>query len=272
MSKLPALFLSLAALCNAHAEAEGNRAVSLAAQRDARGNQSIALTLSLPVGDKAWVEAGGGQTRNAQPRQRVRSTQLAAGRRWGNAQQWQTSLGASQRRAAKGLRQTDANASLDWQGERFDAGVDLLHRNARATGNERLRGPGLTLRAGARIGAARVYGASTQNRYRSRTQQAGTGGLLGNSLGLGSSPVTRDELALSRSALLGASWQFERATLAVEALQDRVLNQPGHLRTVQLKAAVDLGTDWSLAPTLGRTRDPQAGGTSFGALALTRRW
>lgn len=279
-----ALLLALATLGHARADTGPEHAAALALQRDARDNQSTLASASLPLGERSWVELGLGQnrTREAGLQQRSRVLQLAAGRRWGD---WRGALGASHRRDGQRLRQTDWQAGLDWQGAQFDAGLDLLYRDARQRGSQpgaggtgtpveqRLKGPGLGLRGGASFGAARVYAGLTRNRYRSRTEQlaAPGGGLLGNVLGVRPSLVTRDEAAISRSVLAGASWRFESMSLALETLSDKVLEQPGSLRTVQLKADIDLAPGWNLQPALGRSRDAQSG-ANFGALTLSRRW
>lgn len=271
--------LSLATL----AQTDPRHAASVGTQRDARGNQSTLAEASTAVGETGWVGAGLGRDRSVSSAgtQHARVAKLSAGRYWDSAAgRWQAGVGVTQRGDGERLRQTDAQLSLGWQGDRFDAGAELSHRRARASdptqGSERLSGPGLTLRGGARVGAARLYGAVSRTNYRSsvtQTVNSPTPGPLGGLIGARPTVVTRDSAALSRSAMLGASWQTGRSLLAAEWVQDRVLNQPDPLRTVQLKAQVDVASGWSLQPALGRSlRSGAQGGSNFAGLSVTRQW
>jgi hypothetical protein len=85
------------------------------------------------------------------------------------------------------------------------------------------------------------------------------------------SAVNRDEAALDRSHQLGATWRAsDRVALNGEVMQDR-LHDGGSLHSLQLKAAIDTGTGWTVAPGIGHSRGPQ-GSTNYGLLGASYAW
>lgn len=283
------------------------RYLSVGAQRDARDDQLLLGTLSLPVGPRQWLQFSGGQTRVAQDAVPHRAGLLGAGTGYiGDG--WVASVAASHRRDGDRYRQTDWMATVDWRADDFNFGLDASYRDGRQQGTivtptppsgtatvpveQRVKGPGLGLHGGLMLGArTRLYGGAMRYDLRSRTRQdgsvSGTGAndpvaivstLLGNpsllarALSTRSSLVARDEVALSRSVQVGASYRLDQIALTAEYLADRVLDVPGTVHTVQLKAAVDLAPGWALAPSIGRTRSDEYGGVNFGALSVTHAW
>jgi hypothetical protein len=140
---------------------------------------------------------------------------------------------------------------------------------------QRLRGHGLGVHGAVTVTPRlTVYGATMHNRYTSTSTQTTTGGgLLG--LPLGGRRVTavnRDEAALDHSDQLGATYRInDRVALNGEVLQDRV-HDGGHLRSVQLKAAIAAGAGWTLTPGLGHSRGPQGESTHYGLLGASYAW
>lgn len=283
------------------------RYLSVGAQRDARNNQSLLGTLSLPVGQRQWLQFTGGQSRVAQDSVPHRASVFGAGTGYvGDG--WWASVGATHRRDAERHRQTDLVATVEWRDESFNIGLDGSYRDARQQGTvatptapsdtamvpveQRVKGAGLGLHGGLMVGAkTRLYVGAMHYNLRSQTRQNGSvsgaggndpvgiaGALLDNSsllaraLSTRASLVGRDEVALSRSVQAGASYRFDRAALSAEYLGDKVLDAPGTAHTVQLKAALDLAPGWTLAPAVGRTRSDDYGGVNFGALSVTHAW
>jgi hypothetical protein len=283
------------------------RYLSVGVQRDARNDQSVLSTLSLPVGQRQWLQFSGGQTRVAQDAVRHRAGVLGAGTGY-VGEGWLASVGATHRRDGERYRQTDLMATVEWRADNFSIGLDGSYRDARQQGTvaaptpaggtamvpveQRVQGAGLGLHGGLTLGArTRLYAGAMHYDLRSRTRQngnvSGAGGndpggivstLLGNpsllarALSTRASLVARDEVALSRSVQAGASYRLDQLALSAEYLGDQVLDVPGTVHTVQLKAAMDLAPGWRLAPAVGRMRSDEHGGVNFGALSVTRAW
>ncbi|MFG6414265.1 hypothetical protein ACG02S_10170 [Roseateles sp. DC23W] len=264
------------------------RTVSIAVQRDALGNQSAAAAARVPVGRTGWVQAGVGRSRSrdaAGATYRPHQVSLGGGVA---GKTWQAGLTASLRRDGEQLCRTDLAAAVDWQPvDGVSVGVEGTHRRARAGGTvagaaveQRLSGQGVGLH-GAVVVTPRLslHGATLHSRYRSRsTQQAtaaspGLQGLLGVLSGPRVSVVNRDEAALERSHQLGATYRVsERVALSGELTQDRVF-EGGQLRSLQLKAAIAAGdSGWTLTPGIGRSRDAQGQGVSFGSVGASLAW
>jgi hypothetical protein len=265
------------------------RALNIALQRDGLHNQGAAAAVGLPVGERAWVQLGAGQSRNRDAVNGKTDTprQFAVG--GGVAGKgWQASLNASQRRDGDRLRQTDIAAAADWRPvEGVNVGVDAVSRRGRARGTvapgggaatpveQRLKGRGVGVHGAVAVTPRlSVYGATMHNRYTTRTTQVTNGGgLLAGVPLLGSrvTAINRDEAALDRSHQLGATYRVsERVALNGEVMQDR-LHGGGSLRSMQMKAAIAAGTGWTLTPGIGRSRGPQ-GGTNYGLLVASYAW
>jgi hypothetical protein len=285
--------LALAAARLAHADTpapnSGMRFVNVGGQADSQHNQQALATLSLPVGQHAWVQAGVGKSRDSQAAG-GRKPGLVTGAVGMAGSSAQISVNATHRADGGRYRQTDVGSSLDWKHDGHVVGVDVTHRDSRASGTVangsgtapaqvRVAGTGLgvhgTLQASERMS---VYGAVARNHYRSSTTTTvpappTSGGLLGLSPVLGgTSVVNRDEAALTRSALVGATWRFDKAAVSAEVATGQVLDHGGTLRSVELKAAIDVAPGWRLAPGIGRGSNAQAGHATFASLSATYGW
>lgn len=278
-----AALLSLPALAQTEEQAPnaGRRAVSVAAQRDSQKNQQAAASLTLPVGRHAWASVGGGASRSTdaatgrtlKPRQVTAGVGVA-----GNA--WQATLDASRRRdSSAAYGQTDWAAAADVRPvEGVSVGVDATRRTAKlrnGTTAQRLRGHGVGVHGAVAVGQQlTVHGATMRNRFKlsETTPPAGTPTGLAGLLQPRPSAVNRDELALARSAQLGATWRFDnQVSLTGEVLRDR-LQDGGSLRTTQLKAAVPVGAGWTLAPAVGRSHGPNGARSNYGQLGASYAW
>jgi hypothetical protein len=286
--------LALAAASHlAHADTpapnSGMRFVNVGGQADSQHNQQALATLSLPVGQHAWVQAGAGKSRDSQAAG-GRKPGLVTGAVGMAGSSAQITVNATHRADGGRYRQTDVGSSLDWKHDGHVVGVDVTHRDSRASGTVangsgtapaqgRVAGTGLgvhgTLQASDRMS---VYGAVARNHYRSSTTTTvpappTSGGLLGLSPVLGgTSVVNRDEAALTRSALVGATWRFDKAAVSAEVATGQVLDHGGTLRSVELKAAIDVAPGWRLAPGIGRGSNAQAGHATFASLSATYGW
>jgi hypothetical protein len=276
---------------------DGTRYVSAGAQADNRGNQQILSTLSLPVGQHAWVQAGGG---------RSRSDAASGGRKPGIAtagvgvagQSVQLTVNTTQRFDGSRYRQSDIGSSLDWKHDGNVVGVDVTHRRSRAAGTvavsngtggtttapaqERVAGTGVGLHGTLQVSEhVSVYGAVAHNHYKSSTQStdasSSSGGLLGSnpltrSLLGGTSVVNRDEIDLDRSAQVGATYRWSKVALSGEFTTGEVHDGGGAMRSVDLKAAIDVAPGWRVAPGVGRGTADQGGRATYASVAATYGW
>jgi hypothetical protein len=267
----------------------GMRFVSVGGQADGQHNQQALATLSLPVGQHAWVQAGAGKSRDGQ---------LAGDRRPGlvtsavgfATSSAQITLNTAHRADGDKYRQTDVGSSLDWKHNGHVVGIDVTHRDSRATGaiatasgtapaHVRVAGSGLGVHGSLQVSdRASVYGAAARNHYKIATTSnepppTTPAGLLGmDSLVGGTSAVNRDEAALDRSALAGATYRFNEAAVSAEYATGHVLDDGGALRSVGLKAAVDVVPGWSVASGIGRSSNAKAGHSTFASLSVTYGW
>ena len=282
-----ALLLAGTAYAEGAAPNADKRALNLAVQRDGQRNQSVAAAVSLPVGERAWVQFGAGQSRSrdAVSGSSVKPKQVSVG--GGVAGKvWQASVNASQRCDGDRLCQTDLVAAADWRPvEGVNVGVDAVKRNAKARGTlaaggpveQRVKGHGVGVHGAVAVTQRfTVYGATMRNRYKTSTQQTtgGSGGLLAGVPLLQNrvTAVNRDEAALDRSHQLGATYRVsERVALNGEVMQDR-LHDGGSLRSVLMKAAIAAGAGWTLTPGIGRSRGLQGEGVNYGLLGASYAW
>jgi len=296
-----ATVLALAALpWPAHADApppnDGMRYVSAGAQADNHGNQQVLSTLSLPVGQHAWVQAGGGKSR---------SDAASGGRKPGivtagagvAGKSLQLAVNTAQRFDGSRYRQSDVGASLDWKQDGNDVGIDVTHRRSRAAGTvvaSNGLGGTTTVPAQARVtgtgagvhGALQVsdhvslYGAVTRNHYTTRTQQGdpAAGGLLGSNQILArtllgaTSVVNRDEADLDHTATVGATYRWDKVAVSGEYTTGAVHDGGGALRSVDLKAAIDVAPGWRVAPGVGRGTTDQGAHATYASVAATYGW
>jgi hypothetical protein len=297
----------LALLATPLAQADDTHRAGISVQRDARDNQLAVGTLQWPLAAHAWWRVGAGQSRSEQPAlaHRAGFGSLAVG--YGN-DTWAAALQTAHRRDGSRYRQTDTSATLEWRRSLGHIGIDAAYRNAALEGTvatptpqggtadvpvaQRIKGLGFGLHGALQLNPSfEIFAAAMRHDYNVSTRQNGavTGaggndplaiasGLLGNPALLGSalqtraSAVSRDEAALSRSAQIGATVRWTNLALTGEVLADRVLDTPGTVRTVQLKAAFDVTPSWSVTPLVGRTRSDAHGSVSFGGLALAYGW
>jgi hypothetical protein len=308
---LPVTLFALGALAGASAPAAwandaapnaDMRSISVAAQGDARSNWTLQTTLALPFGERAWIILGGGQSRSGQDAVAHRPT-VFAGTLGYTGTGWRASLNVTHRTDGSAHRQSDWVGSVEWQGDRFDVGLDGSMRNARQEAavstpdgqggtasvpvTQTVKGGGLGLRAGAKFGDdIRLYAGYTRYHYQVARQQNGAssssidliGDLVGNrtllarTLSTRESAVNRDEAVLSSSVQLGTTYRFERVALTVEYTGDQVQDAPGTVHTALLKAAVAVGPHWTVAPAVGRTHSETYGGVNFAALSASYVW
>jgi len=275
---------------------DGMRFVSAGAQSDNHGNREVLSTLSLPVGQHAWVQAGGGASR---------SNAAGGGRRPGVAtagvgvagQQLQLTVNTAQRFDGRRYRQSDVGSSLDWKQDGNDIGVDVTHRRSSAAGmasvsngvggstsvpaQARVAGNGVGVHGALQVTErVTVYGAVARNHYKTRTEQGdpSSGGLLGSNpilaralLG-GTSVVNRDEVDLDHSAQVGATYRWDKVAVSAEATTGAVHDGGGTLRSVDLKAAIDVAPGWRVSPGVGHGTSEQGGHATYASLAATYGW
>jgi len=265
------------------------RQFSVGLQRDAEQHQALLGLLSLPLGERGWLQFGGGRSRQAL-NDGPRDTTLASLGAGYLGDGWQLSLAASHRRAGERLRQTDWDGTLDRTGERYGLGLDLHHRDARQDGiatttsplsgtsqvavRQHIRGHGLGLHGHLQLSDRfKVFGAAMRYDLHVSTEpvNGASAGPVSTLLGVSPSFVSHEELPLRSSARLGARWRFDTVSLSTETLVDRVEGDADTLRTVLLKAAVELGAGWTLTPSLGSTRSRQ-GRVGFGGLVASHGW
>lgn len=294
---LAAITASGASMADTPPANDGMRYVDASVQADNRHDLQAVTTLSLPVGDHAWVQAAGGRSRSAEPTavRRPAVLGLAVGAAGAG---WQATLGATRRADASRFQQTDWASTLDWRHGGNVLGVDVTHRSSRAAGSAEVTGAfgaSSTVPLQARIAGSggglhgtlavservSLYAAVARNHYRNSLQQAGTtpaGGplasnpLLARTLFGNTSVVNRDEVALDRNALVGATWRGSTTALSAEVATGRVHDNGGTLRSVAVKAAVDVAPGWRVTPGVGRGTADQGGQATFASLSVTYGW
>ena len=210
----------------------------------------------------------------------------------------QLTVNASHRADGSKYRQTDVGSSLDWRHDGDVVGLDMTHRNSRASGTVAVadgQGGSTTVPALARVSGngvgvhgtlqatehVSIYGAVARNHYKSTTQQTGPAAASGP-LGLnpvlarallgGISVVNRDEAALDHSAMVGASYRWDKVAVAGEYTTGQVHDNGGVMRSVELKAAVDVAPGWRVAPGVGRGSSGQGEHANFASLSATYGW
>ena len=276
---------------------DGQRYVSVGGQADNQHNQQVLSTLSLPVGQRAWVQAGVGKSRSDQATG-DRKPRIVTGGVGVAGQAMQLTVNASHRADGSRYRQTDVGSSLDWRHDGNVVGLDVTHRNSRASGSVAVangQGGSTTVPALARISGngvgvhgtlqatehVSVYGAVARNHYKTTTQQtdpAAPGGLLGlnpvleRALLGGTSVVNRDEAALDHSAMVGASYRWDKVAVSGEYTTGQVHDNGGAMRSVELKAAVAVAPGWRVVPGVGRGSSDQGGHANFASLSATYGW
>ena len=254
-------------------------------------------TLSLPVGEHARVQAAGGKARSAEPAavRRPAILGLAVGAAGAG---WHATLGATQRTASR-FRQTDWASTLDWRHGGNVLGVEVTHRSSRASGSAEAAGAfgaSSTVPVQARIAGSggglhgtlavsdhvSVYAAVARNHYRSSTLQGGTttaGGPLASQPAAGACPPRRHVRRQPRRSGARSQRPGGRDVARVEdgALR-RGRHRPGArrrrylLRSVAVKAAVDVAPGWRVTPGLGRGSADQGGKATFASVAVTYGW
>lgn len=269
------------------APSNGTRVISAALQRDAQGNTSSVATMRQPLGPGGWVQAGLGRATLRDPggAAHLRSQQASLG--GGVAgERWQVGVQVAQRREGDRLRQHDLLLGVERRfGTQGSVGLEATRREARARDvgaagamTQRLSGQGLGLRAAQAIGERiTVYGAVQKSRFSSVTESPTTpasGGLLGLlPAGNRATVVNREEAALTRSQLLGATLRLhERVELGAELAQDQLLGG-GMLRSGQLRATIALGdSGWTLTPGAGISRSAAGASVASASLRASYGW
>ena len=275
---------------------DGMRYVSAGAQADNHGNQQLLSTLSLPVGQHAWVQAGGGKSR---------SDAASGGRKPGivtagagvAGKSLQLTVNTAQRFDGSRYRQSDIGSSLDWKQDGNDIGVDVTHRRSRAAGTvaassglggtssvpaqARVTGTGVGVHGALQVSEhVNVYAAVARNHYTTRTQQGdpAAGGLIGSNpilartlLGT-TSVVNRDEADLDHTATVGATYRWDKVAVSGEYTTGAVHDGGGALRSVDLKAAIDVAPGWRVAPGVGRGTTDQGGHATYASVSATYGW
>jgi hypothetical protein len=272
---------------------DGHRYVSVGGEADNQHDQQVLSTLSLPLGQQAWVQAGGGQSRSGQPAG-GRKPGIVTGGVGAAGHEMQLTINASRRADGSKYRQTDLGSSLDWRHDGNVVGLDVTHRTSRASGAVTVANgqsvPALARIAGNGVGVhgtlqateqVSIYGVVARNHYKSTTQQtdpAAPGGLLGlnpvlaRALLGGTSVVNRDEAALDHSAMAGASYRWDKVAVSGEYTTSQVYDNGGAMRSVELKADVAVAPGWRVAPGLGRGSSDLGGRATFASLSATYGW
>ena len=285
--------LPLAALADTPAPNADHRFVSVGAQADNRHNQEALTTLSLPVGTQAWVQAGAGKSR---------SDAQAGGYRPGivdgavglTGRALQLTLSASHRADGQRYRQTDVGSSLDWRHGDGNVGLDVSHRQSQATSNGtsgsttgptrvKVAGNGVGVHGGLQLTERfGIYGSAMRSHYHDSTDQTvapAPGGLLGGNPVLaqallgGTSVVNIDQVALDRSAQVGATVRWDKVAVSGEYTAGQVYGGQGALHGVDVKAAIDVAPGWRVVPGIGRgSSNDGSGHASFASLSATYGW
>ena len=284
-------FVSVTTRADEPAPNAGMRYVSAGAQADSQHNQEALAVVSLPVGQHAWAQAGGGQS-HSDPRAGGYRPGIVTGALGVAGHGLQLTVSASHRADASRYRQTDRGSSLDWRRGGGNVGLDVSHRQQQAVGvvamsnalggstaaptMAKVAGTGVGLHGGLQLSEhVSVYGSAMRSHFRSSTEQVGTttsGGLLTRVLPGASSLVNIDEVALNRSAQVGATYRWAKVALSGEYTTGQVYDGEGAIHSVALKAAIDVAPGWRVAPGIGRGSSDEGGHANFASLSATYGW
>lgn len=83
----------------------------------------------------------------------------------------------------------------------------------------------------------------------------------------GTSVVNRDEAATA-----GASYRWDKVALSGEYTTGQVRDNGGAMRSVELKADIDVAPGWRVAPGAGRGSSDLGGHSTFASLSATYGW
>lgn len=289
--------VSEAAWADTPAPNEGMRYVSVGAQADNHHNQEAVSTVSLPVGQHAWVQAGAGKSRSDQ-RAGGYSPGIVNGAAGVANQSLQLTVNASHRADGGRYRQTDWGSSLDWRHAGGSVGVDVSHRRSQVVGlvaapdgqggsanvpaQVRLSGTGLGVHGSLPVGEhVTVYASTTRNHYKSTLRQTdptapagllGSNPLLRSALLGGSSVVNLDQVALDHSTQAGATYRWSKVAVSGEYTVGQVHDNGGAVRSVAVKAAIDVAPGWRVTPGMGSGSTGQGGHATFASLSATYGW
>ena len=283
--------VSLATRAEEPAPNAGMRYVSAGAQADSQHNQEALAVVSLPVGRHAWVQAGGGKSRSDASAGGYRPG-IVTGAVGVAGRGLQLTLNASHRADASRYRQTDWGSSLDWRHGGGNVGLDVSHRQQQASGvvavsdairgsataptRAKVAGTGVGVHGGLQVSEhVSVYGSAMRSHFRSSTEQVGTptsGGLQTRVLPGAASLVNIDEVALNRSAQVGATYRWAKVALSGEYTAGQVYDGEGAIHSVALKAAIDVAPGWRVAPGVGRGSGDGGSHANFASLSATYGW
>ncbi len=298
MTLLSLATTSAAALAQTPAPNKGMDYVSIDTQADTQHNQQVLTTVSAAVGRHAWVQAGLGKSHSDQLADAHHPGIAAAGLGW-TSHSWQVALNTSQRSDSRRYRQTDWGSSLDWRNDGGHVGLDITRRRSSMSGSvavnnapdspsiavpaqEWLSGTGLGAHGVAQVnGHVSVYGSVARNHYESSVRQAHPttpGGpiaslpVLARTLLGVPAVVNLDEVALVHCALLGATYRWTKVAVSSEYQAGQLYGNGGAMRSLNLKAAIDVAPGWRVAPGLGRGTSDQGGHATFASLSAMYGW
>ena len=283
--------VSLATRAEEPAPNAGMRYVSAGVQADSQHNQEALAVVSLPVGRHAWVQAGGGKSRSDASAGGYRPG-IVTGAVGVAGRGLQLTLSASHRADGSRYRQTDWGSSLDWRHGGDNVGLDVSHRQQQASGavavsdalgssaaiptRAKVAGTGVGVHGGLQVSEhLSVYGSAMRSHFRSSTEQVGTtapGGLLTRVLPGASSLVNIDEVALNRSAQVGATYRWAKVAVSGEYTAGQVYGGEGAIHSVALKAAIDVAPGWRVAPGVGRGSGDGGSCANFASLSASYGW
>lgn len=298
--------VALADEVNSPAPNANMRYVSGSLLRDDQGSMQALGILSMTLGNNAWIMAGGGRSRSENGAATYRPNILTSG--FGLAgDALRFALNVTDYKDGDIFRQRDWKGALEWRGAVMEIGVDGEKRTAHirttvstptsqngtayVTVARAIKGTGLG--AHARVKATdqfSVFATGMKYHYTVTTQQIGTSTGSSNTLDpivnnllndrqllsqttlTRTSMVTRDEAVLDNSLSVGATYQFEHAAFTGEYINDKVMDVPGSVVTVQIKAAINVAAGWQAIPGVGNSHSKQYGDVSYGFLTVSYGW
>jgi hypothetical protein len=279
-------------LANAHASDTYRHSTTLSVQADENDNQQWLGSVTLALGEHAWVQGALGTSEFAAGA--ARDTKTAGVAFGAGSRTVSTAIEFSQRKGDGRFEQQNWAATFDWRGARGGLGADVFLRSATGesqatesggafgspattTVRESVDGKGIGLHGDFYVTAhASIFAGAMRYRYDFDVDAAAPASTTPLSTLLGTrdqlAAVWREQAFIEQSYRLGGSYRFQNAVVTAQYFRDYAATTGEKLDTVQLQAGLPVAGHWLIAPMIGYSSSENAEQVTYGGLAMSFRW